>query len=680
MAAVKTLKTLPTQPAHDPQEELLYRFPRSCVNLEIVPDIPGSLKVRLNWQKGKSFFAFLETSALRPLAEAVIQGQRFPIFIATCERRGAGKVALLGERAGVRFIALIEGEGDALTIRWSAEGGEVDALTLHLPVAPGGARAIQAPDSDRALALWRNGVALTAVAAGGGTLGIVERGLTLFAPKSKALGWELKFAPARTEPEVRDALLIHLAERSDRAPVSGAEDVGPFFVGPLMVEALSLLVDTSRFEKPSMDRVFYRESADGRTRLVGGEGTDAARAAGALLAHHYLTGDDALRRHARLLAHGLCDFQVTEVESPHWGAFWDALGPDRRPEDRLGERTLGIAAAARASRGLHVLNAHFETELLMRSALAAAQWLLLKTDVAGLPLAERFESAGPRVAGGSAWAVGETLTALVETFKASGNETYLKAALRSIATLRGRTADGSLRPESAPTECLATTIEGVLMVSREYENPGLIAFARQLGASLRVRREPDGGVGELSDRPATTPLGPSLAAARAALCLARVDDDPSWLLMALRALRAARARFADLSALPIADLAGLASVPLALLLAVGARPDGGVADYDRMRIQRGWQTFQADPATSDYVQVSDLSGNSVDYLCLVCEASLQVMVVVLAPPGVSEVVILKNQRRPIVHNLLSGNREQRCLLAPLGDGREARTGVFVAGT
>jgi hypothetical protein len=26
----------------DPAAELVYRFPRSCVNLEIVPDLPGS--------------------------------------------------------------------------------------------------------------------------------------------------------------------------------------------------------------------------------------------------------------------------------------------------------------------------------------------------------------------------------------------------------------------------------------------------------------------------------------------------------------------------------------------------------------------------------------------------------------------------------------------------------------
>ncbi|MGC4045551.1 MAG: hypothetical protein QM758_17300 [Armatimonas sp.] len=273
------------------------------------------------------------------------------------------------------------------------------------------------------------------------------------------------------------------------------------------------------------------------------------------------------------------------------------------------------------------------------------------------------------------------MTALVETFKVANNETYLKAALRSIGALRSRVADGTLRPESAPTEYLAACIEGILLVSREYENNDMRAFAKQLGATLRARRQPDGWITELPDRTPPTPLTPALAATRAALALMRVDEDPVWPLMALRALRAAGKRAeGDYENLPVADLSALASLPISLLLTLGARPKGGEADRDRVKVKRGWQTFEADPATREYIQVTAPDGSPVDFLALACQASLQVQITVLAPPSVKNVVITKNQRNPYVRNLLTGLHEQRYPLEPLGDGTEANYGVFIADT
>jgi hypothetical protein len=651
------------------------------VNLEIVPTAISfgtpSFGVRLNWHRGKSLFAFIETSPLRPIAEATIGGQLFPIFLTKHERRGMGKVALQGERSGVRFLALVEGREDRLVWSWTIEGeSTVEAFTLHLPFAPGGAKTLWAPDSDRALALLRNGIGATVAPRGHGALLDGERGVALQTEGGRALTWELRFSPVKTEPELLDLLVTHLAERGDQDQESPPDEELP--LSPLVQVALRQLTDPARLEKPSMDRLRYR---DGAERVIGGEGADAARVASALLSHYYLTGDDALRRQARLLAHGLCDFQVSEVESPHWGAFWDVLGKDRTPQDRDGASTVGIVPAARASSGLHLLNSHFNTELMLRAALASAQWLLLKTDINGLPIAERFEANGRPVPGGSLWAAGETILALVETFRVSGNETYLKAALRAVNSLRTRASDGSLRPESAPTEWLAACIEGVLQISREYENEALIAFAKRLGGTLRARRQPDGWVSEIPERTSATPLGANLAAARAALALARVDDDPAWPLMALRCLRAAAKRTeGEQESLPVADLAALASLPLGLLLTLGARPRNGEADRGRACIKRGWQTFEADPATREYVQVTLPDGGEVDYLALVCQASLQVQITVLAPPSVTEVAISKNQRTPYVRNLLTGTYEQRFPLEPLGDGQEARYGVFIADT
>ncbi len=672
----------PDVPESDTEAELIYRFPLSGINLEIVPDNAVSfgirtLGLRLNWQKGKTVFAYIETSALRPIAEATIDGQCFPIFLTRHEKRGMGKVALFGERNGAKITALVEGREDRLHWSWKVEGDvKIESLTLHLPFGAGGAQTIHAPDSDRALALWRHGIAATVASPGAGTLQTGERGIALRGEGCPALAWEIRFAPARTEPEVRDLLVAHLAELGDLSQEVASEE--PLCLFGSMQAALVQLTDPKRLAKPALDRLHFRE---GDERVAGGEGTDASRAACALLLHHYLTGDDALRRQARLLAHGLCDFQVNEVESPHWGAFWDAMNAERKLEDRQGGESVSVISSARAAQGLYVLNAHFETELMLRSALASAQWLLLKTDINGLPIAERFEVGGPRIPGGSPWAAGETMSALVATFRVIGNETYLKAALRSIASLRSRVAEGALRPEGASTESLAACIEGVLLVSREYENDEMIAFARQLGGTLRARRLPDGWVSELPERTSPTPMGSALAAGRAALALARVDDDIAWPLMALRVLRAAAKRIGgDYARLSIADLTALASLPLGLLLTLGARPRGGEADRDKLQIKRGWQTFEADPAAREYIQVTLPDGSPVDYIAMVCQASLQVQITVIAPPSVTEVSILKNQKAPYVRNLLTGSYEQRYALEPLGDGKEARYGVFIADT
>ncbi|MGC4045552.1 MAG: hypothetical protein QM758_17305 [Armatimonas sp.] len=359
----------------DVEGELIYRFPLSYMNLELVPDNAISfgikpLGVRLNWQKGKNLFSYIETSPLRPIAEATLGGQSFSLFLTHHEKKGQGKVTLWGERNGAKISAQIEGRNDQLTWAWNLESNiQVDSFTLHLPFAPGGTQVIQAPDSDRAVALWRNGIAITVALLGEGSLRVGERGLALYGRGTRTLGWELRVAPARTDSDVRNLLVTHLADMGDRQQQHSAVEANDLF-GP-MRQALAQLTDPNRLAKPSMDRLHYKECG----RIIAGEGTDAARAAVALLGHYYLNGDDALRRQARLLAHGLCDFQVAEVESPHWGAFWDAMASERRFEDCHSDQTVGVVPTARASHGLHVLNTHFDTELMIRAANAAAQWL-----------------------------------------------------------------------------------------------------------------------------------------------------------------------------------------------------------------------------------------------------------------------------------------------------------------
>ncbi len=196
---------------------------------------------------------------------------------------------------------------------------------------------------------------------------------------------------------------------------------------------------------------------------------------------------------------------------------------------------------------------------------------------------------------------------------------------------------------------------------------------------LRTRRLPDGSLGE-PGQPEQR-LAATLAGAQAALSLTRVDDDPTWLIMALRALRAAHhtagGAFAELSP---ASLGSLGLLPLGVLLSVAARAKNCVANRELITITRNWQTFAPEPAAWDYIELTTEERTPVDFLPLVCPVSLQVLLPVVAPPGTEFVRIVKNNRTPLVRNLLTGELDARARLVPLGNGEEAMIGVFLADT
>jgi hypothetical protein len=451
-------------------------------------------------------------------------------------------------------------------------------------------------------------------------------------------------------------------------------------------------------EKKGVDRLAFKEQSQGAgsgARQVVGETVDAALAASSLMRRFLQTGDDALKRRARLLANGVCFFQVNEEESSHWGAIWDAVrgkGKNTFYEDTNGERTLSVATTARAAKGLHLLYGHFGTERYQRTALTATHWLLLKMDRDGFIAGERFTEEGPPVEGqNSPWIVGEALIPLMETFRANENEVFMKTALRVVRSLKIGIEQSELRFDSASTEQLASTIEGILLVSREFEKDEMTTLARQIGIGLRARRLPDGSLVDPPGTVTVSPLASTLAGARAALYLARVDDDPIWPLFAYRAFRAAAAKATCLissgTPVQIADQGAFLTLSTALLLAVAARAANCVADVDRLTITRNWQTFNPDPATREYVHVfatgPDGEEIAVDHLALVCPVSLQVLVAVFAPVSVTEVTIRKNGKTPFVKDLLNGDFELTASLSPLGASGlppEANIGVFLADT
>lgn len=721
--------------------DVSYRFPYGRAVVEPVPDQTGTFATRLAWNRGKAILSLFETTPNRPIAEVDLGGQGFPVFLNHHARKKRDRIVLAGKRktsrsgrCTLRFIVTVEGREDRLTWRWrigataaAMEAADMiraaaareskegccdplppDEVKLYFPIAPGKGRVLTQPGAPDALVFWMHDVAVSLVATGDAQ-GVQEgfsaspqlahdtKGVSLTL-RGAALGgagvtlsWETWLSPARTEAEAHAALLRHIGAVRDNAqqtPKTEEREAGMLL--RLGHESQAHLMAEELIGKRGMDRQAYRVRPGDNTHLIG-EGVDAALAVCALLGRFYMTGDDALRRRARLLSNGVCDFQVAEEESSQWGAIWDAC-TKKKYHDVTGEPTLSVATTARASKGLHIAHAHFGTDMLQRTALSAAQWLLLKMDRSGLIFAERFQEEGPPVSDeGSQWAMCEALIPLVETFRANHNEVFLKAAQRIVGTLQTTLVEACLSFEDASTEHLAAAIEGVLLVSREYESAEMIALAKSLSLGLRVRRAPDGSLIEPPGVRELSPLAATLAGARAALALARVDDNPQWPLFAFRALRAASRKAAEMDArgewVNLADRTGLCSHSTGLLLVIASRAANSTADRDLLTITRGWQTFAPDPATQQFIRVLPVGPDGtpdedrpVDYLALVCPISLQVLIAVLATPDVSEVRVIKNGKTPFVKNLLTGELDLSARLEPLGDGAEAHIGIFLADT
>ena len=698
--------------------EMGYRFPGSKAALEILPDMVGTFGLRLAYHRGKTAIPVFQTTPLRSIAEIRCRGQHFPVFLVQHARKKRDRVLLGVKRktasswkAAVRCGVVVTGRDDRFTWFWrvtattlalaqpvakEAKDRSPEAIRLQLPFAPGKAKILTLPGAEgRGLVILLNDIAISVIAQTlEGILPLVtadQQGIYLscenadLAGNGTVLSWETWLTYAKTEVEAISALGRHLAEAADQAQIPPT-DTSPF---------LRRVIETGEreasrsdiLEKRGLDKNVFRIGPHRADVLVVGPGVDAALTTQALLNRFLSSGDEMLKRRARLLANGICEFQNNKEDSAHWGAVYDALVRKTEWGDLDAKRTFSFTTTARTAKGLQLLQSYFHVDLYERTALAAAQWLLLRLDRDGLPQAERFAWDGKPLVPASPWLAGEALLPLIETFKATRNEVYFKTALRIVTTLTERFANFSLTFDTASTANLAALAEGVLLVSREYEQPELIAFACEIGQAIRARRLPDGSISDPTG--VSTPIqedlpliSSTLAGARAALALSRVDNPVLWTVFALRAARAADAMLKGYTNyLNVADRANLMMLAMNVLLAIGTRASGGIANWDKVTLKREWQTFEPDPATAEYVKVLLPSGDSPDYLALVCHVSHQVLIMVYAPAGTETVEIIKNNKRPLVKNLLTGAHDSRAELSYLEEtGTEGNIGVFLADT
>jgi hypothetical protein len=696
--------------------ELIYRFPHSRTSLEITPDLSKSFGVRVQWHKGKNIIPHFETTPLRTLAQVVFAGQQMPVFMTEHTRKGRDKVLLSGfrkvgsgERSLLRFEALVEGRNETFTWHWrfrptqaaidiattaqkkSENTLPTDKIVIALPFASGDTRILTLPAAVPGMAIWMNDIVATIVPIPlpGDTekgqpkpvLGTEGRSVTLtlesppYTTKGVELRWETIYSVARTETEAYDALRKHQAQFAEIKRVNATLTESLMTLSDTGVRVLS---DEKRLVKRGMDRWAYRVQTDSPNIHGCGAETETGYATNALLARFLLTGEEPLKRLARLLAYGVSEFQVSDTNSSHWGAIWDRRTGDKHYHDIKGDECLSFVSTARTIQQLYRANQHLDADQVARVGQAGAQWVLLRTDILGLALGEYFTSGRePKVS--LPWITGEGIGAFVETFRASNNETYIKAAVKSVRCLEHSIREGKLSVEDATTEQLVATMEGVLATSAEYENEDMIAFAKRLGRSLQNRALADGAVLVTAEPDGGATLRSTLAGVQGALAMTRVDKDTIWLQMAVRGLQyVAQKVSGHTDTLPLADIGAMTLLPLHLMLAIASVPRKNLPNFAMMRLHKGWQKFSLDHNTRDYITVTTPEGEQVDHMSFVCPSSLQVILSVLAPPNVESVLISKNQKKPYVTNLLTGEFDLTANLVPLGD--TARIGVFSADT
>ena len=118
----------------------------------------------------------------------------------------------------------------------------------------------------------------------------------------------------------------------------------------------------------------------------------------------------------------------------------------------------------------------------------------------------------------------------------------------------------------------------------------------------------------------------------------------------------------------------------ALMSLAGLLPESKL-DFDAPSVTLDWRVFAPDPAAAPFLRVVPAGGDELgerwaDWLPLVCRATDQLLLLVLAPPGVEAVSVWKNGKRPLLRDLRTGTLDTDAPLAPIAKEVWGRVGLF----
>jgi len=659
---------------------------------------PGGHGLRRTWQLSvslrnrggaKILAPLLETSGLRPLASVTVKGEAYPLTIDWHEMRRGGQLVFGGGRK-------IGPEGGTLDweMRWLPLPGAQGALRAEMRVRTT-PRRTGALRLDLACPLFQPELWATPGARAGGArvawsayskafitavsldsevdwepaggLGLDPPPLTLGGGKLISFG--LRFGAAATAGEARAALVTLCAAFGGTA-LHPLDAVPPLDPAPTVAR----LVSPDGHAMQGVERLYLKPPVDGdQGSFYAGLPHEPGAALKALEDHSRFHADPAIPRLVRFGARGLCaDFQVmgrSGEPEPNKGAFWDKM-TFGVGTDSMDGPTHGLRSNARLARSLFALHTRTKEPLLCQSALNIGHWLLLKQNAEGfydgaqvqatrgLPGDGRFLPQPCALDGA------EAIRAFVPAYRATGNEVWIKAANRVADFLlagRGRDFD-----EPAPA-AVAGVVLSLLALDGESPSPRLRAALGEWGAWLLT----------LPLDPASPSLNPDglyaglYECAQAGFGLWGLTRDAAYLRYAFAALRGvpddSRAR----------SWRAVEAHGSALLALAGLLPDSKL-DFDAPSVTLDWRVFAPDPAAAPFLRVLPAGGAGwVDWLPLVCRGTDQLLLLLLAPPGVEAATVWKNGRRPLLRDLRTGAVDTETPLSPLSkDNPWARVGLF----
>jgi dienelactone hydrolase len=638
----------------------------------------------------KTLALLLETTPIRPLATITVRGETYPLTIGWHEMQRGGILCLGGERR-----TGLDGSSIAWEMRWRPLPGAASSFTVEMRVRATPRREgtvevflntpLHQPEiwgmlpatarQHSASLAWSayHGHSVRVITTDGepgawdekrGGFTADWRGFSLGG--GKLLRFSIGFGEASTAITARAALVRHYLAftGSGLHPLAAPSSLDPRL-------AMTDLTCPDAFQVVGAERIYWKPPVPETGVFSGGFPHYPGDAMKALADWARFQPSDSLSRLIRFGAHALAaDFQVMgrEGESePNKGAFWDRLTADG-PTDYAGGATHGFAANARVARALFLLHGANGEPLLRQSALNICQWLILKQNSAGFFDGARVHatrglaSDGKTIPQECALDGAEAIRPFVLAYRATANEVFIKAAwkIANFLLQERLLAFDSL----APTE-VASVLLALIALNHEAPNARLQNVIADWGAWLRA----------LPLRPDAPSLGADglhsglYECADAGFALHALTRDTGYL----------RYAFAALQAVPEASQArswhAMPARTTALLSLACLLPDA-VADFDSLQVSLGWRVFTPDPATAEFLRVTRDDGSPVDFLPLVCRLNDQLLILALAPPETQAITILKNNRRPLVRDLLTNILDSDTPLHSLPGEKWAKFGLF----
>ena len=629
----------------------------------------------------------LETTALCPLATATFGSESFPLAIGWHERKRGGGLRFGGERPigdGQLQWEMLWTPDPAcfgqfhieLRVRTTPKRAGTLCLGLRAPLhAPQfWALASAAMHTHYAVSV-RSDYSAWAVSLatldGAGDWDSDSRQFRLHLPRfafggGKVVRLRIAFAPAPADVSPRAPLVTQYAA------LAGPRGY-PLLALPIFnpVPAAGWLANPAHYAAPGAERLYLAlpGMACAETVWAGAPHypLDALKALSDWNGFH--PNPDA----ARLVRGGAAgiatDFQVMGrggKSQPNKGAFWDKRLPEGFT-DEAGSASHGIASNARMARAFFLLHEANGDPLLRQSALNICQWLLLKMNDAGWYDGAHVHATTGSVLDGRflpqscALDGAEAIRPFVLAFRATRTEVFVKAAWKLANHLLERMAE--FDPAAPPA--IAVVVRALLALDAEAPNPRLRSAIGAWGAWLRtLPLAPDAPVFNADGRHCGL-----YDCAQAGFELFALTRDTNYYCYALAALQAVP-ETSRAQAWRELDAAQNALFALAALL-----PQSTV-DFDRRTVSLEWRTFAPDPATDHSLQVQGDGGQSVYFLPLVCRATDQLLLLVLAPAEVQSIIVSKNKRQPFTRDLLSGTCDTTAHLHVLPGTDALRVGLL----